>query len=72
VPEIKLGWSRERLASESGVSVASVYLVERMQTAGLSDDARIRDALVLALVQKWNTSRFLLCEEVVLPPAYLL
>lgn len=69
---IRLGWSRERLASVSGVSVSSIYLIERTQTAGSNDDARIREALVSALIQQRNVSRFLLYEEVLLPPAYLL
>ncbi|RYE93865.1 MAG: XRE family transcriptional regulator [Oxalobacteraceae bacterium] len=33
-----LGWSREDLAKRSGVPIASVYLIERMGTAGPEDD----------------------------------
>jgi len=40
-----VGWSREQLARASGVSVAAVYLLERMGTAGLEDDAQIRNVL---------------------------
>ena len=40
-----VGWSREQLARASGVSVASVYLLERMGTAGPDDDSQIRDSL---------------------------
>jgi hypothetical protein len=42
---IGLGWSHERLARASNVDVASVYLLERMGTAGPEDDARIRRGL---------------------------
>ena len=40
-----LGWSREQLARASGVSAASVYLLERLGSAGPEDDARIRNGL---------------------------
>ena len=43
---IKLGWTVERLAEQSGVSIASVYLLERLGTAGPDDDARILGCLV--------------------------
>lgn len=33
------GWSREDLAKRSGVHIASVYLIERVGTAGPEDDA---------------------------------
>ena len=42
---IRLGWSHERLARASGVTVAAVYLLERLGSAGLEDDARIRNSL---------------------------
>jgi len=42
---IFLGWSHEQLARLSGVSVASVYLLERLGTAGPDDDTRIRNKL---------------------------
>ena len=41
---ITVGWSHEQLARASGVSVASVYLLERMGTAGPEDDTRILQA----------------------------
>lgn len=41
-----LGWSREELAKRSGVSFASVYLIERMETAGAQDDALIVRTLI--------------------------
>ena len=44
-----IGWSREQLASASSVSVASVYLLERMGTSGPEDDARIRSTLAQLL-----------------------
>ena len=43
-----VGWSREQLAQASGVSLASVYLFERIGTAGSEDDTRIRNALLQA------------------------
>ena len=43
---IALRWSREQLARASGISVAAVYLFERMGTAGLEDDVRIRSTLI--------------------------
>ena len=43
-----LGWTREQLAQMSGVSLASVYLFERMGTAGSNEDVRIRNALAQA------------------------
>lgn len=52
VDRIMLGWSREQLAQVSGVSLASVYLFERMGTAGLEDDARIRNGLAQGKVSK--------------------
>lgn len=48
VKRIAVGWTREQLAMASGVSVAAVYLFERMGTAGVDDDARIRNALAEA------------------------
>lgn len=45
VDRMTIGWSREQLARASGVSVASVYLLERMGTAGPEDDARVQNAL---------------------------
>jgi transcriptional regulator with XRE-family HTH domain len=68
---ISLGWSRERLAVESGVSVASIYLLERALTAGPDEDARIREALVVALVRRWNGKRLSAREMVVLSRTYL-
>lgn len=40
------GWSREDLAKRGGVPIASVYLVERMGTAGPEDDALMIRALL--------------------------
>ena len=40
-----LGWSIEKLANESGVAVASIYLLERMGSAGPEDDGKVRDTL---------------------------
>ncbi len=42
---MRLGWSEARLAKESGVTIASVFLVERLGTAGTADDLRISEAL---------------------------
>ena len=42
---MSLGWSIEKLAKESRVTVASVYLLERMGTAGPEDDAKMWDVL---------------------------
>lgn len=39
-------WSREDLARRSGVSIASVYLIERLGTAGPEDDALIARVLL--------------------------
>ena len=56
VPEqadrMTLGWSREDLAQYSGVSIASVYLMERSGSSTEGDDARIRDALARGLAEK--------------------
>jgi transcriptional regulator with XRE-family HTH domain len=49
-----LGWSREQLAHASRVSVAAVYLFERMGTAGAEDDARIRNALAKGKIDSAN------------------
>jgi hypothetical protein len=68
---LPLGWPRERLAVESGVSVASVYLLERALTAGSEEDARIREALVLALVRRLDSKRLSAREMVVLSRTYL-
>lgn len=43
-----LGWSREELAKQSGVSFASVYLLERMGAAGPRDDLLITRTLLEA------------------------
>jgi hypothetical protein len=40
-----LGWSETYLAKVSGVSAASIYLIERMGSAGDVDDGLIRAAL---------------------------
>lgn len=48
---MSVGWSREQLARASGVSVAAVYLLERMGTAGPEDDARIRTVLAQGRVE---------------------
>ena len=45
VDQMNLGWSREQLARASGVTVAAVYLLERMGSAGSKYDARIRKSL---------------------------
>jgi len=45
VDRVNLGWSREQLARASGVTVAAVYLLERMGYAGSEDDARVRKSL---------------------------
>ena len=42
---ISIGWSRKQLSRASDVSVASIYLLERMGTAGPEDDLRIRTVL---------------------------
>ncbi|MGI4806875.1 MAG: hypothetical protein ACRYF2_02070, partial [Janthinobacterium lividum] len=47
-----LGWSREDLAQYSGVSIASVYLMERSGSSTEGDDARIHDALARGLAEK--------------------
>ena len=47
-----LGWLPEQLAQKSGVSTASVYLLERMGTAGPEDDARIRNTLTKGQVER--------------------
>ena len=47
-----LGWSFEQLAKESGVEVASVYLLERLGTAGPDDDARMWDILNKHLLER--------------------
>lgn len=49
---MRLGWSREDLARYSGVSVASVYLIERLGSSSENDDARMRDALARALAAR--------------------
>jgi len=49
---IKLGWSREKLARQSGVSVASVYLIERIGGSIETDDARVREALQRGLAEQ--------------------
>ena len=52
VARMSLGWSFERFAKESGVAVASVYLLERMGTAGPEDDAKMWDALNKHLLER--------------------
>ena len=47
-----LGWSFEKLAKTSNVAVASVYLLERMGTAGPEDDASIWDVLNKHLAER--------------------
>jgi transcriptional regulator with XRE-family HTH domain len=42
---VRLGWSEAKLAKESGVTVASIFLIERLGTAGLTDDLRVLEAL---------------------------
>lgn len=49
IDRMRLGWSREDLARYSGVSVASVYLIERIGSSTESDDANMRDALTRGL-----------------------
>lgn len=52
VDRMRLGWSREDLARYSGVSIASIYLVERLGSATEADNERIHDALVRGLAQQ--------------------
>lgn len=40
-----LGWSRDQLAEASNVPVSSIYLLERLGSAGTQDDKRILAAL---------------------------
>jgi len=49
---MSLGWSFEKLAKESGVAVASAYLLERMGTAGPEEDAKMWDALNKHLLER--------------------
>ena len=57
VDRMRLGWSREDLARYSGVSVASVYLVERLGNSTEYDDGRIRDALARGLAARGSESK---------------
>lgn len=43
-----LGWTREHLARVSGVAVSSIYVLERLGSAGERDDELIRAALAEA------------------------
>ena len=52
VDRMRLGWSREDLARYSGVSVASVYLIERFGSSTEGDDARMREALTRGLAAR--------------------
>lgn len=56
-----LGWSRENLAKRSGVPIASVYLIERMGTAGPEDDALM--VRVLLVDRKSRSLKRLLVNE---------
>lgn len=49
---LTVGWSREDLARISGVEIASIYLLERLGTAGPRDDKRIQDALADGLAKQ--------------------
>lgn len=51
-----LGWSREHLARVSGVSVAAVYLLERLGYSGSNDELRIREALTQGKAASTNSN----------------
>ena len=51
-----LGWTREHLARVSGVNVASVYLLERLDFSGSDDDLRIRNALAQGQTNATNSN----------------
>jgi transcriptional regulator with XRE-family HTH domain len=53
---MKLGWSREDLARYSNVSLASIYLIERLGSATPDDDVRIRNALARGLAKQVSNS----------------
>ncbi len=54
----RLGWSRDQLAEASDVPVSSIYLLERLGSAGEQDDKRILAALERAEVQRENATSF--------------
>lgn len=56
-----LGWSREDLAKRSGVPIASVFLNERMGTAGPEDDGLM--VRVLLADQRSRSLKLLLVDE---------
>ena len=53
----EFGWSREKLAHESGVQVSSVYLLERLGTAGPEDDAKVFNTLARCHLDRLRLSR---------------
>ncbi len=51
-----IGWSRDQLAEASNVPVSSIYLLERLGTAGTQDDKQILAALKRADIQRDKTA----------------
>ena len=49
--QLLLGWSSERLAEASNVTLSSIYLILRLGSAGAEDNGRIRAALEAAGVE---------------------
>ena len=48
---MSLGWSREHLARVSGVSLASIYVLERLGSSGEQEDELTREALANGLAR---------------------
>lgn len=51
-----IGWSRDQLAEASNVPVSSIYLLERLGSAGSQDEKRILAALKRADTQRDKTA----------------